>query len=140
MGGRGASSPIITKGTGKDKKQLVVLGRYGWKPNKAAAAEFKETMAEVDKFVRENNIGHSLSMDSFYFNINGQEYRVSNHSIEASNKGAYDSDGNKKRDLYHKATREKDVKYIHASKTRIIDIYKDLKAGYELDGRGNRKK
>lgn len=27
-----------------------------------------------------------------------------------------------------------------ASKTRIIDIYKYLKAGYELDGRGNRKK
>lgn len=29
--------------------------------------------------------------------------------------------------------------YIHAGKTRIIEIYNDLKAGYQLDGRGNRK-
>lgn len=34
---------------------------------------------------------------------------------------------------------EEDTVYIHASKTRIIQIYNDLKDGYELDGRGNRK-
>lgn len=31
-----------------------------------------------------------------------------------------------------------DTVYITASKTRIIDIYNDLAAGYELDKRGNR--
>ena len=63
---------------------------------------------------------------------------MSNHSVEASNAHAYDSFGEQVRDVYHEVGREEDVKYIHASKTRIIEIYNDLLDGYELDGRGNR--
>lgn len=101
--------------------------RYRWKPSKTKAKEFAKTMNEIDDFCYENGISKSISSDSYYFIINGQEYRVSNHSIESS-----------KRE-YHPNGREKDVRYIHASKTRIIDIYTDLKNGYQLDGNGRRK-
>jgi len=43
------------------------------------------------------------------------------------------------RELYHDTKRSGEVTYIHASKTRIIDIYNDLVAGYELNGKGYRK-
>ena len=43
------------------------------------------------------------------------------------------------RELYHPEGREADVVYIHASKTRIMEIYNDLKAGHKLDGKGRRK-
>ena len=68
-----------------------------------------------------------------------KKYRVSNHSVEKSNATAYDELGRKVHPIYHEGGREEDTVYIHASKTRIIQIYNDLKAGYELDGRGNRK-
>lgn len=45
----------------------------------------------------------------------------------------------KQRELYHQDGREDNTVYIHASKTRIIEIYNDIVAGYKLDGRGNRK-
>ena len=45
-----------------------------------------------------------------------------------------------KRDLYHETERKDDTVYIHAGKTRIIDIYNDLKTGYKLDGKGYRIK
>jgi hypothetical protein len=67
-------------------------------------------------------------MDSFYFDINGQKYRVSNHSVESSHRN---SGGQ-----YHQDGREDDTIYIHASKTRIADIHKLLLAGHKLDGRG----
>lgn len=95
-------------------------------------------MKEIDDFIKANNIHQSLSGDSYYFNIGNQEYRVSNHTVDASNRGAYDDFGNQKRDLYHPNGEEDDVIYITAGKTRIIDIYNDLKAGYKLDRRGNR--
>ena len=77
--------------------------------------------------------------DSYYFTINEQMYRVSNHSIEQSNAGAYNRlTGEKVRELYHEEGRRDDTIYIHASKTRIIDIYNDLAAGYKLDSRGRR--
>lgn len=65
--------------------------------------------------------------------------REKNHSIETSNAHAYDWLGNQVRKKYHENERNKETVYIHASKTRIIDIYNDLADGYELDGRGNRK-
>ena len=75
------------------------------------------------------------------FTINGVNYRVSNHSIEASNKAAYDEvSGTKRRSLYHNEDRDTNTVYIHASKSRIIEIYNDLAAGFKLDGRGNRKR
>lgn len=79
--------------------------------------------------------------DSYYFTINGVNYRVSNHSVETSNKAAYDEvSGAKQRPLYHDDGRKDDTVYIHAGKSRIIEIYNDLEAGFKLDGRGNRKR
>lgn len=114
---------------------------YGrrWKPSKSAAREFAEKMDEIKKFCNENGIDYSLSCDSYYFIVNGIKYRVSNHTIEASNYKAYDEDGNIIRELYHPNGRESDTIYITAGKTRIMDIYNDLKNGYELDKRGNRR-
>ena len=112
---------------------------YKWKPSKTAKREFAKQMSEIDTFCTENGIEQSKSSDSYYFTINGKSYRVSNHSIESSNARAYNWLGEQVRDEYHPNGREESVTYIHASKTRIIDIYNDLKAGYELDGRGCRK-
>ena len=109
---------------------------YRWKPSKAAKKAFAEKMDAVDAFCKANGIQSSHSDDSYYFIINDQEYRVSNHSVEASNKRAFDENGNQTRRLYHPEGREHSVVYIHASKTRIIQIYNDLKAGKTLDGRG----
>lgn len=118
------------------------MGRYytrRWRPSKTAKAEFARKMDEIDDFVAKNGIDQSSNGDSYYFDIDGRNYRVSNHSVEASNRGAYDQFGNQKRMLYHPGGRDEDTTYIHASKTRIMDIYNDLKAGWKLDGRGNRK-
>ena len=115
--------------------------KYGrWKPSKTAKREFSEKLKEIEKFCAENGICSSSSNDSYYFTVRGVNYRVSNHTIEASNRGAYDElTGEKKRTLYHQNGREENTVYIHASKTRIIEIYNDLIAGYTLDGRGYRK-
>ena len=101
---------------------------YGkrWKPSKASAREFSEKMREVDAFCAANGITQSLSSDSYYFSIGGLNYRVSNHSVESS------------RPEYHPDGRRADTVYIHASKTRIMEIYSDLKSGHRLDGMGNR--
>ena len=111
--------------------------RRGWKPSKAKAREFAQEMNEIKEFCNANGIDYSANMDSYYFMINGTKYRVSNHTIEASNAGAY-IDGIQVRNKYHDDARSNDVIYIHAGKTRIRDIYNDLKAGYSLDGKGNR--
>lgn len=113
--------------------------RYKWKPSKRGRKEFSEKMQEIEKFCIENGITKSRSSDSYYFMINGKRYRVSNHSIEASNAAATSFTGESVRKKYHPNAREDDVVYIHAGKTRIMEIYNDIKAGYELDGRGNRK-
>ncbi len=112
---------------------------YKWKPSKTAAKEFAIKMDEIRDFCSKNRIDMSLKGDSYYFEIGGQKYRVSNHSVEASNAKAYDEIEGKVRDVYHPGGREKETIYIHASKTRIIEIYNDLKNGYQLDGRGFRK-
>ena len=95
-------------------------------------------MNEIDNFCRENAIDHSKSSDSYYFTIDGQRYRVSNHTIAASNRGAYNEFGEQIREKYHENKEDDDVIYITAGKTRIIEIYTDLKNGYKLDRRGNR--
>ena len=112
---------------------------YKWKPSKTAAREFARKMDEIADFCESHGIHQSARGDSYYFMIGGVEYRVSNHSIEASNRHAYDEEtGEQIRELYHEGGRRDDVVYIHASKTRIIEIYNDLLNGYKLDGRGNR--
>lgn len=113
--------------------------RSSWKPSKTAVREFAQKMEEITEFCISNNIRTSLNNDSYYFTINNINYRVSNHTVERSNAGAYDDLGCKNRELYHPNGREENTVYIHAGKTRIIDIYNDLKAGFKLDGKGNRK-
>lgn len=112
---------------------------YKWKPSKSKAREFAQKMDEIDEFCRLNGISQSGSSDSYYFTLNNQNYRVSNHSIEASNAGAYDWKGEQIRELYHEDGRREDTVYINAGKTRIIEIYNDLKNGYKLDGNGRRR-
>ena len=113
---------------------------YRYKPSKTQIREYAEKMDRIDDFCRENNISKSANSDSYYFEINGQKYRVSNHSVESSNRGAYEEGTHEQiRELYHPEGREKDTIYIHAGKTRIMEIYENLKAGKELDERGNIK-
>ena len=109
-----------------------------WKPSQTSKREFAEKMAEIEKFCSENSIDKSRNGDSYYFTVDGQQYRVSNHSVESSNAHAYNWLGEQIREKYHEDGRREDVTYIHASKTRIIEIYNDIKAGYKLDGRGKR--
>lgn len=116
------------------------MGFYKYRVSKTKAKAYASEMEKIENFCLENGIEKSYSSDSYYFTIQGQKYRVSNHSIESSNRGAYDSLGNKIRPEYHSSERDNDVIYIHASKTRIIEIYTDLKNGYILDGRGYRRK
>ena len=111
---------------------------YRYKPSRAKRAAFAEEMRAIEDFCREHGIDMSGGGDSYYFTVNGQAYRVSNHSVESSNAHAYNWAGEKTRDLYHPGGRREDTIYIHASKTRIREIYSDLVSGYRLDGRGNR--
>lgn len=104
-----------------------------WKPSKTQAKEFAQTMEDIRTFCDTNLIDYSTSMDSYYFTINGQKYRVSNHTIAASDRGMY-RDGIKVRDSYHNP--DDDLICITASKTRIKEIYEKLEAGLVLDKRG----
>lgn len=108
-----------------------------WRPSKSRAIQFAMEMDFIREFCEENNIQTSKNNDSYYFTINDKNYRVSNHTIEKSNSAAFDTDiGFQKRELYHDIKRDDNTVYIHAGKTQIIEIYNDLKAGYELDGKG----
>lgn len=109
-----------------------------WKPNRTAAREFARTMDEITQFCVDNGISASASKDSYYFTINGQKYRVSNHTVAASNAGAVNELGEQVREKYHESGEENDTIYITASKTRIREIYTDLSNGWQLDRRGNR--
>lgn len=102
---------------------------YKWKPSKSAARAFAQQMREIEDYCIENNISSSYNNDSYYFTINGQNYRVSNHSVEASRRNS----GGK----YHQDGRSDEVIYIHASKSRLIEIHQALLRGEKLDGNGN---
>lgn len=104
--------------------------------SKTKAREYAIQMADIEKFCQENAIHSSGSLDSFYFVVNGTSYRVSNHTIEASNRGAYDELFQKIRDCYHNVELEKDVVKITASKLRLPEIYNALVAGKKLNKRG----
>ena len=108
-----------------------------WKPSKEQKQQFADKMREIDAFLESHDISASANRDSYYFSINGINYRVSNHSIEASNRKAFNAFGEQIRDKYHADSRDKNTVYIHAGKTRIIQIYNDLLEGKTLDGRGN---
>ena len=99
-----------------------------WKPSRTRAREFANKMSEIRDYCDYNYITYSASMDSFYFDFEGKEYRISNHSVEASH---YNSLGK-----YHVGGRQDDVVYIHASKTRLIEVYENIIQGNKVDGRG----
>lgn len=101
------------------------MGYYRkWKPSKKAIKEFKQKMDEIHSFCKENEISYSSTSDSYYFSLNGIDYRVSNHSVESSK---YHGDGKE----YRKYTF-----CIHASKTRLIEIYNKIKEGKNINHRG----
>lgn len=111
-----------------------------WKPSRTAAKEFAEKMDEIHQFCIENGISQSARGDSYYFSINGQKYRVSNHTKSRSDSGMYGVDpltGEyvKVRESYHSKF-DNDEICITASKTRLIEIYNNLASGKSLDKRG----
>lgn len=110
--------------------------RRKWKPSKTKAREFANRMNDIDNFCFEHGIIQSKSSDSYYFTINVVKYRVSNHTMETSNKHACNDLGMQVRDKYHSEYDFENLTCITASKTRIIEIYNNLKAGKKLDKRG----
>jgi len=110
---------------------------YRYKVSKTKAREYAKEMDRLQQFCNDNGIHSSSNMDSYYFTINGQHYRVSNHTVASSNRGAYHELKGQVRDLYHADGEKDDTIYITAGKTRIEEIYNNLKAGKQLDRRGN---
>ena len=106
---------------------------FKYKPSKKKIREFIEKMNQIEEFCKEHGIASSLYNDSYYFIVNEKAYRVSN-SVSARGEYVYDPISDRSIDI------DKNTTYIYASKTRIIDIYNDIIAGYELDGHGRRKK
>ena len=104
-----------------------------YKRSKKQIREFITKMDEIEEFCKQNGIARSFNSDSYYFVANGKAYRVSN-SLRASGEYVYDPITDQR---VH--TDDSNTTYIHASKVRIIDIYNDIIAGYELDGHGRRK-
>ena len=107
--------------------------------SRAKAKEYGEKMEEINDFCRDNGIDVSQRGDSYYFTLNGVKYRVSNHTIKSSDSGMFKKNHKgevvKVRESYHY---ENDIINITAGKTRIEQVYNDLKAGYNLDKRGFR--
>lgn len=101
---------------------------YGYSIPSHKRTEFRRKISEIKNFCKENNITYSgfNYPNIYHFTLNGIEYCVSNSDFtHRSCDDKHDSD--------------KTV-LISAGRTRIIDIYKDLKAGYKLDKRGFRQK
>lgn len=113
---------------------------YKYKPSKAQKAAYVDQLKNLETFCTNNNIQRSTRGDSFYFTIDGKNYRVSNHTVAASDTGMYRQAFNgeviKVRESYHPAIDDKVC--ITAGKTRIEQIYNDLKAGFTLNKRGYR--
>jgi hypothetical protein len=105
-----------------------------YKFSRSRARDYAQQMQEIERFCDEHNISYSKSLDSFYFMANGQQYRVSNHTVNKSDSGMYDNEGRKVRSSYHDY--DGDTVYITAGKTRIKEIYHAIMHGRELDKRG----
>lgn len=105
---------------------------YRWKPSKSKAKEFAIKMQEIEQFCADHGISASASNDSYYFTLNDKKYRVSNHTVAASNRGAA-----LRGYMYHDQGESEFDQCITAGKTRIIEIYNNLAAGKTLDRRGN---
>lgn len=109
-----------------------------WKPSKSKRREFAMKMQEIERFCTEHGISQSASGDSYYFTINGERYRVSNHTQAQSDRGMY-RNGEKIRESYHRLSGGYEYDRAHeitAGKTRIIEIYNALASGKHVDKRG----
>jgi hypothetical protein len=60
-----------------------------YRTSKAAREAFGAQMREIEAYCRKNDIHQSLKSDSYYFKVAGQAYRVSNHSVEISDRGMW---------------------------------------------------
>jgi hypothetical protein len=92
---------------------------------------------DVRRFCRANGIRMSDS-GSYYFELYGQRYRVSDHSIEESNRAAYDRRGCQRRRLYHPKGREDGVIYILSSDIEFV--YLNLRNGNRVSSNGRVKR
>lgn len=101
---------------------------------------YVERLEALDAFCEEHDIMCNVHRDSFYFELNGKRYRVSNHSIKANWERAYSGMRDDLKPLYHPNGYDKSIIYIHAGKFRVPQIYEDIRAGYDLNLRGYRKK
>jgi len=119
--------------------------KFRWKPSQEQKQEYVKKMEDVNRFIKEKGINRARS-GSLYFHINDQPYRVSSHSIDVSDRGAFpinpitgerDMMAEPTRQSYHK--NDDDVIDILASPSRIMEIYNDLEQGFQLDSRGRRK-
>lgn len=107
-----------------------------WKPSKTKVKEYVSQMEDIRKFCDENGISYSKSMDSYYFTLNNNRYRVSNHTMETSNYKAYNYLGEQVREKYHTPDDFENLICFTASKTRIKEIYTNLQKGKQLNKRG----
>ena len=108
---------------------------YKYKVSKSKSREYAEKMDPIKNYCDANQINYSESMDSFYFTVNGEKYRISNHTVNASNKAAFDEMGNQIREFYH--SDNEGYICIFASKTRLIEIHSKIISGIAIDVRGN---
>lgn len=92
---------------------------------------------DVRRFCRANGIRMSDS-GSYYFELYGQRYRVSDHSVEESNRGAYDKRGYQRRRLYHPNGREADTIYILSNDIEFV--YLNLRNGNRVSSNGRVKR
>lgn len=94
-------------------------------------------MGDVRSFCKANGIRMSGS-GSYYFELYGQKYRVSDHTVEASNKAAYNKKGYQRRRLYHPNGREDDTIYILSND--IESVYLNLRNGNKVSSNGRIKR
>jgi len=108
--------------------EVKQLGFYRYRPSKTAKREFAKKMEDIDAFCSKNQIYSSKNNNSYYFEIKGKKYRVSNHSVESRKE--WDIVNGEVMLVPKKDNkRSSDTTYIHASKTRIKEIYNNLQAG-----------
>jgi len=99
---------------------------------------YDEEMHDIQVFCKKHHIITDKNHNSYYFKLNGQKYRVSNHTIDESNKRAFNRfNGRQFREIYHPEGEDPNVVYIIAGKRKIKRIYNDLRMGRKLDKRGN---
>lgn len=100
--------------------------------------EVRYTDKEIKKFCIENNIEYSTPLFSFYFEMGGENYMVSEQRINTNIKKQFDENGKPTVMFWHSLSHILNSTKIIARKGRLIDIYQDLKNGYELDMNGER--